>query len=83
MVVIQKRLKRTEGSRRIKQASKRVGTLRNQLKQITYHSDYGRSSKAVYRDGKFVATQVRSKLPSFDLSKLEERLISQGYKTCN
>ena len=76
-------LKRTEGARRVKQASKRIGTLRKQLKQRDYCSNYGSSSKTIYRDGKFVATQIRSKLPSFDLSKIEERLVVQGYKICN
>ncbi len=79
-------LKRTEGARRVKQASKRVGTLRNQLKQNNYCNNYGSSSKLekpvkdseFYSNGKFVGTKVRSKLPEMDFSKLEERLAAQG-----
>lgn len=73
-------LKRTEGARRVKQAMKHVRGLH---KQLNFISNYGSSSKDIYRGGKFVATQTRSKLPSFDLSKVEESLVAQGYKTCN
>lgn len=79
-------LKRSEGARRVKQASKLVGTLRNQRKQDTYYSNYGSPTSPtkhseIYGNGKFTGTKVRTKLPVMDFKDIEDRTVAMVAKS--